>query len=409
MTSRIKPNEHRQASLETLLIHVDRELNATSCVAPPIYQTSTFRGQSAEDFAERSVRPRHSEYYTRCGNPTLAQVESVLAAVEGAESALVTASGMGAITVAALSFLGHGAHVVAQTNHYASTHDLLQSFLPRFGIQVTRVDQTSPAEFEKAMQPNTKLLLLESPSNPTLKLTDLRAVGRIARDHGALTLIDNSFATPVNQRPLELGIDLVVHSATKYFGGHSDLIAGVVMGGKTLIEKIWNNHVIVGAVLGPFDAWLLLRGLRTLSLRVRQQNENALGLAQFLAQHPAVKAVHYPGLPSHPQHVLARQQMTGFGGMLSFDLKGGHSAAKQLLNNLRIPSLASSLGGVETLVVHAATNFAHEMTAEHAESIGITPGLVRVSVGVEAKSDLVADFEQALAKQLAVSGVPVSE
>jgi len=393
-----KKPKRDETCLETLLIHGDRHMNATSSVAPPIYQTSTFRGQSAEDFAQRSVRPRHAEYYSRCGNPTLAQVESLLAVLEGAESALVTASGMGAATAAVLTVIEQGAHVVAQTNHYAGIHDLLRSLLPKFGIQVTRVDQSNPLAFEKAMRPNTKLVILESPSNPTLKLTDLRAVGRIAKARGALTLIDNSFATPVNQRPLELGIDLVFHSASKYFGGHSDLIAGVVMGRKTLIERIWNNHVIMGGVLGPFDAWLLLRGLRTLWLRVRQHNENALALARFLERHPAVKAVHYPGLASHPQHELARQQMSGFGGMLSFDLKGGHRAAMQLLNHLRLPSLAASLGGVETLVVHAATNFAHEMTAAHAESIGITPGLVRVSVGLEAQRDVIADFEQALEK-----------
>jgi methionine-gamma-lyase len=305
---------------------------------------------------------------------------------------------MAAVTVAVLTVLDQGAHVVAQTNHYGGTYDLLRDLLPKFGIQITQVDQSNSPEFEKAMQPNTKLVLLESPSNPTLRLTDLRAVARIAKASGALTLIDNTFATPVNQRPLEFGIDLVFHSATKYFGGHSDLIAGVVMGKKSLIERIWNNHLIVGAVLGPFDAWLLLRGLRTLSLRVRQHNENAMGLAQFLEQHPAVKVVHYPGLASHPQHELARQQMSGFGGMLSFDLKGEYRAATRLLDNLRLPSLAASLGGVETLVVHAATNFAHDMTAEHAVSIGITPGLVRVSVGLEALCDLIADFKQALEK-----------
>jgi methionine-gamma-lyase len=398
MNSQDNSNKLNHTSVETLLIHGDRPLNVTSCVSPPIYQTSTFRGKSAEDFADRSIRPRHSEYYTRCGNPTLAQAESVLAALEGAESALVTASGMGAVTVAALTVLDQGAHVVAQTNHYGGTHDLLRDLLPRLGIHVTQVDQSNSLEFERAMQPNTKLVLLESPSNPTLKLTDLQAVAQIAKAHGALTLIDNSFATSVNQRPLELGIDLVFHSATKYFGGHSDLIAGVVMGKKALIERIWNNHLIIGAVLGPFDAWLLLRGLRTLALRVRQQNANALGLAQFLEKHPAVKVVHYPGLASHPQHELARQQMSGFGGMLSFDLKGGYQAATRLLNSLRLPSIAASLGGVETLVVHAATNFAHDMTPEHAESVGITPGLIRVSVGIEALCDLIADFRQALEK-----------
>jgi methionine-gamma-lyase len=397
MTERRTPQSLDGASLETLLIHADRHLNRTSAVAPPIFQTATFRGLSADDFAHRAGEPRHPEFYTRYGNPTVGQVEEVLAALEGAESALVTASGMAAVSSTVLTLLQQGAHVVAQTNHYGGILNLLRDLLPKYGVEITQVDQRDPVEFQRALRPNTRLLLLESPSNPVMALTDLRAVAGIAKEHGILTLIDNTFATPLNQRPLEMGIDLVFHSATKYLGGHSDLIAGAVLGSRSLIEKIWNCHVMLGAVLGPFDGWLLLRGLRTLALRVRQHNENALALAQFLELHPAVKVVHYPGLKSHPQHELARRQMSGFGGMLSVELKGGYDGADKLLTNLRLPSRAASLGGVESLAVHPASNFLHYMSLAESARIGIAPGLVRISVGLEASRDLIADFDQALA------------
>jgi cystathionine beta-lyase/cystathionine gamma-synthase len=350
-----------------------------------------------KDFAHRAGEPRHPEYYTRFGNPSLGQVEAVLADLEGAEAALVTASGMAAVSSAVLSMVGAGDHVLAQTNHYGGTTNLLQLMLPRFGVEVTQIDQRNTAEFERALRKNTKLILLESPSNPVMALTDLGTIAKLAKSRKITTLVDNTFATPINQRPLELGCDLVFHSATKYFGGHSDLIAGAVMGSKAAIGRVWEAHVILGAVLGPFDGWLMLRGLRTLALRVRQQNQNALALAEFLSHHPAVNRIHYPGLKSHPQHELARKQMSGFGGMLSFDVKGGFDAADRLLRKLRLASHAASLGGVETLAVHAAANFAHYMSSEEAERIGIAPGLVRISVGIEGQQDLMADFEQALA------------
>ena len=393
----MKPEHLKNTSVETRLIHADRHLNSTSAVVAPIYQTANFRGDSAKDFAQRAGEARHPEFYTRYGNPTLAQVESVLASLEGAESALVTASGMGAASAAILSIVGQGTHIVAQTSHYGGTLNLLKTFVPKFGVEVTHVDQRDTAAFERAIQPNTKLILVETPSNPTMDLTDLRAVAAIAKSKGIVTLMDNTFATPLNQRPIDLGIDLVFHSATKYFGGHSDIIAGAVMGSSEWIMKIWNTHVMLGTALGPFDAWLMLRGLRTLSLRVRQHNENALALAQFLETHKAVKTVHHPGLTSHPQHELARKQMSGFGGMLSFEVQGGYAAADRFLSRLQLASRAASLGGVESLAVHPASNFLHYMTLEEAAKIGIMPGLLRISVGLEGVNDLIADFDQALA------------
>ena len=392
----MKADHLKNASIETKLIHGDRELNSTSAVAPPIFQTATFRGDSAQDFADRASRPRHPEFYTRYGNPTLSQVESVLASLEGAESALVTGSGMAAVSATVLALVSQGDHVVAQKNHYGGTLNLLNSFVPRFGVEVTQIDQTDIAAFEKAVRPNTRLILIESPSNPLMTLTDIGAVAKLARSRRITTLIDNTFATPINQKPLDLGIDLSFHSATKYFGGHSDLIAGAVMGSSESITKIWNAHVILGAALGPFDAWLMLRGLRTLSLRVRQHNQNAMALAEFLKGHKAVKVVHYPGLKSHPQHELARKQMSGFGGMLAFEVNGGYQAADRFLSRIRLASRAASLGGIESLAVHPASNFLHYMTLEQAAKIGIAPGLLRISVGLEGKEDLIADFDQAL-------------
>lgn len=383
-------------SIDTLLIHADRELNTSSAVAPPIYQTANFRAPSAAEFARRAEEKRSPEYYTRYGNPTLAQAEKVLAVLENAEAALVTASGMAAVSSVVLTIAGQGAHIVAQTSHYGGTHTLLRDLVPRFGISVTWVDQREPAAFEKAITPETKLMVLETPSNPVLRLTDLKAVTDIARQHGVVTLADNTFATPLVQRPLDLGVDLVFHSATKALSGHSDIIAGAVMGSAALIDKVWETSTFLGGSLAPINAWLLLRGLRTLSVRVARQNETALRLAQFLENHRAVKRVNYPGLESHPQYDLARKQMNGFTAVLSFEVDGGIEAAHRFIDRVRLASCAGSLGGIETLVVHAAANFSHYMTEQQAIEQGIAPSLVRVSVGLEGADDLIADFDQAL-------------
>jgi cystathionine beta-lyase/cystathionine gamma-synthase len=385
------------AAFETLAIHADRKLNSTSAVSPPIYQSATFRADSNEEFARMALEPRHDHFYTRYGNPTLTQAGAVVAALEGAETALLTASGMGAISTSVLTFVGAGDHVVAQQNHYGGTTSLLRDLLPRYGVEVTFVDQAVAAEFEQALRPQTKLMVVETPSNPLMRLTDLRAVAAIARPRGILTLADNTFATPINQRPLELGIDLVVHSGTKYMGGHSDLSAGAVVGSALLLDKIWNTSLILGSVLGPFDAWLLLRGLRTLPVRVERHNRTAQAVARFLETHSKVARVYYPGLESHPQHELARGQMSGFTGILSFDLKGGLSAAKRLVTGVRLASYAASVGGAESLIVCPAIMLAHQMSEEQFGAVGVRPGLVRLSVGLEHERDLISDLEQALA------------
>ena len=381
---------------ETITVHADRDLNETTAVAAPIWQTSTFKGRSAEEFLTMATEPRSDRFYTRDGNPTHSHPAAVIAALEGAETALMTASGMGAISSTALTFVKAGDHVVAQRIHYAGTANLMNSFLPKFGVQVTLVDQEDTAAFEAAMRPETKLVMLESPSNPLMKLTDLRRVAEMARSRNAITVADNTFATPLNQRPIDLGVDIVVHSATKYFGGHSDLIAGVVAGREEHVHRVWETTVTLGPTLGPFDAWLLLRGLRTLALRVERQNQNTLAIARLLEEHPSVAAVHYPGLTRHPQHSLAREQMTGFGGVLSFELKGGHQAADTFLSSVRLITRASSLGGVETLAVQPAAMWAGSISEERLRETGISPGLIRMAIGVEAERDLLGDVERGL-------------
>lgn len=384
-------------SLASLVIHADDEFATDSAIAPPIHQTSTFRAESAADFAEMATQPRHPRYYTRYGNPTLERVERIIAQLEGAESALVTGSGMGAITTTILALVQSGDHIVAQRNHYMGTTKLLTEILPRFGVTATLVDQTAVAAFAAAVRPETKVILVETPSNPTMQLTDLQAIADLARQRGILTFCDNTFASPYNQRPLTHGIDLVMHSATKYLGGHHDLSAGVVAGSQELLTKIWEAHMVVGAVLGPIDGWLLLRGLRTLAVRVKQQNQTALAIAQCLERHPAIEQVYYPGLPSHPQHALAQRQMKGFGGVLSFAVKGGYAATQRFISALKLPTQAVSLGGYESLVVHAAAMWEGTLGEAGLIEAGIQPNLVRFSVGLEDEQDLLADLQQALA------------
>lgn len=382
--------------LETLVIHGDAGVDDDGSIAPAIYATSTYRARSAQEFAAMATAPRHPRYYTRYGNPTHARCEQLIARMENAEAALLLASGMGAISTAVLSQVGRGDHVVAQTSHYMGTTRLLADLLPRFGVATTLVDQTDTEAFARALRPETKLVVVETPSNPTLALTDLAAVAALARARGITTLADNTFASPVNQRPRDFGIDLVVHSATKYLGGHSDLIAGVVVGARDRVEGIWETAIVLGPTASPFDAWLLLRGLRTLPLRVERQCATALQVAQFLERHPTVDRVYYPGLASHPQHDLAMRQMKQFGGVLSVTLKGGYAAAQRLVAGLKLAANAVSLGGVETLAVHAASVWEGSLTPEQIARAGVSPGLVRLAIGLEAPEDLIEDLRQAL-------------
>jgi cystathionine beta-lyase/cystathionine gamma-synthase len=382
--------------VQTRAIHAGKGENRTHAVTPPIWQTTTFSADSSEHFAEIATATRPAEFYTRYGNPTHKEVEATIVALEGGEAALLTSSGMGAIFTALMSSLTTGDHVVAQTNHYAGSMTLFEEMPRRFGVEVTLVDQTDAGAFAEAVRPNTKVIYAESPTNPLMQITDLRAVAEMARGRGLTTIVDNTFATPVNQRPLEFGINAVVHSATKYLGGHSDVTAGCIVSSRAFVERAWHFSLLAGSILSPFDGWLLLRGLRTLGLRVERHNANALALARFLEAHARVERVYYPGLTSHPQHELARAQMSGFTGMLSAELRGGFETAERLISRLRLATNAASLGGHETLVVHPAAMWSGYMTAEQLRAKGLSDSLVRISVGVEDEQDLIQDFAQAL-------------
>jgi methionine-gamma-lyase len=380
----------------TFLIHGDEGARPHGAVTPPIAQGINWAADTGEEFRHIATEPLHPEFYNRHGNPNHEQAAALIAELEGAERALLTSAGMGAVATAVLALVSAGDHVVGQRSMYAGVTSILARLLPRFGVECTEVDQTSVEAFEAAIGPNTSLVLLETPSNPRLEVTDLAAVTQLARRHGALTLADNTFATPINQRPLHLGVDLVWHSATKYLGGHADLMAGAIAGSRELVERIWDTAQMTGAVLSPFNAWLLLRGLRTLSLRVERHNANGLAVAAALDRHPAVRRVYYPGLPGDPGHAVARRQMTGFGGVLAFELEDGYDAADALIGHLRYAKRAASLGAVSSLVVHPAAMWAHSMSPEQLESAGVSPGLVRFATGIEHPDDLVEDITSAL-------------
>ncbi|MGH2408802.1 MAG: trans-sulfuration enzyme family protein, partial [Chloroflexota bacterium] len=299
--------------------------------------------------------------------------------------------------IALMANLRAGDHVVAQLTNYTATLSQMTTTLPRYGIEVTQVDQTDVDAFARAVRSNTKVIYTESPTNPTLDLTDLRTTAEIAHAAGALAITDNTFASTYNQRPLDLGYDLVIHSATKYLNGHSDVTAGVILGSRARIDAAWDYLRQYGPVLHPFDAWLLQRGLRTYTLRMERHNQNAMAVARFLEGHPAVDRVYYPGLPSHPQHELAQRQMTGgFGGMVTFEVKGGYDAAYRLVARTEVCVLAVSLGAVETLITHPASMVHSFQSQAERDAAGIAPGLIRLSVGIERVEDIIADLDQAL-------------
>ena len=364
---------------------------------PPIYQNSTFRFATAAECAE-AFRDEESGYvYTRWGNPTQDVLEQKLAVLEAGEAALATASGMGAVSTALLTALAEGGHVVAMENLYSATFQILNEEFPRFGIETTFVDATDPTQIERAIRADTKVLYLESPTNPLLKLVDLQTVTEIAKAHGLTSIIDNTFATPCGQQPITFGIDVVVHSMTKYMSGSGAVIAGAIIGKKEFIVRAKEGALRnFGAVISPFNAWLTLHGLTTLPLRFARHSENAARVAAFLETHPTVAWVRHPSLPSHPQHELAKRQMDAFGGMITLDLKGGRPAGEHLVDHLQLCSLAVSLGDVRTLICHPASTTHSHVPAEIRRRTGIKDGLVRVSVGLEDAEDIIADLRQAL-------------
>ena len=363
----------------------------------PIYQNSTFRFETATECAEAFIDEESGYVYTRWGNPTQKVLEQKLAVLEAGEAALATASGMGAISIALLTALADGGHVVAMETLYSATYNLLNKELVRMGIKTTFVDATDLNKIENAIRPDTKVIYIESPTNPLLKLVDLAACAEIAKAHKITSIIDNTFATPCSQQPIALGIDVVLHSMTKYLSGNGAVIAGAIVGEKQFIEQVKQGALRnFGAVISPFNAWLTLLGVPTLPLRFARHCENAASIAAFLETHPAVAWVRYPGLSSHPQHELAKRQMNGFGGMITMELKGGRAAGEKLVNQLQICALAVSLGDVCTLVCHPASTTHSHVPTEVRQQTGITDGLVRFSIGLEDAEDIIADLEQAL-------------
>lgn len=392
------------AKLETNLIHKGEQFNSTKAVVSPIYQTSTYHAETdLADYIIAATEPKHPTFYHRHGNPTNSQVAEIIASLEQTEDALVLATGMAAISTAILAIVKAGDHIVVQNAHYSGAMLFFKEFLTEYGVEISYVDQTDNTAFENAIRSNTKLIYIETPSNPNLDITDLAFIGKLGRAKGITTMVDNTFASPINQSPAEFGIDVIVHSATKYLGGHSDLTAGVVCGSVEYMKKVWRRSLVLGATLSPFDSWLLLRGIKTLSLRVRQINDNALQLAQWLEKQTLIKHVAYAGLASHPQHELAKRQMKGFTGMLCIELAAkdeneAYSRAQTILTNLSVFANAASLGGVESLVVHPASMWGSHHSNEQKKASGINKGMLRISVGIEHIDDLINDFEQALQK-----------
>ena len=381
----------------TRAIHSGEEKHGVGVpVSTPIARTSTFTFSSTAEMRRWAEGKSKAYIYTRYGNPTLAVAEARLAQLEGGEAAVVTASGMAAISSAVLAVVKAGEEVIATRQLYGGTYRLMRDVLPRLGIRVRHVE-TDLEGVERLINSQTRALYVETPTNPTLRIVNLRKAVGLARRFRLVSLIDNTFGTPILQKPLEMGFDLVLHSATKYLGGHSDLIAGAVVGSQKLIDRVRHMVIHLGGSMDPGAAYLLIRGIKTLEVRVRRQCDNAMAVARFLSRHPKVARVHYPGLPSHPDHRLAKGQMRGFGAMLSFDLKGGLAAARRFCDRVRVFLLAASLGGVESLVVLPIYTSHYRMNRRELEAAGVQPGTVRVSVGLEDPNDLIEDLKQSLA------------
>lgn len=378
--------------IETLVVHGgERRPGPEGSLVFPIYQGTVFAVEPGTDY--------HDIKYIRLSStPSQRYLHDKLASLEGAEAAVATASGMAAVTTTLLAHMNQGDHFLAADCLYGGTHDFVTHDAKNLGWSSTFVDAQRPATWAAALQPSTRLLLVETISNPLMRVARLREVVAFAQEHGLVTVIDNTFASPVNFQPLTIGFDVVFHSATKYLNGHSDIVAGCVVGSEDRITRVRRALNHYGGVLDPHTGFLLARGLKTLALRVRAQNANALALARFLSGHGKVREVNYPGLESHPDHAHAKQVLSGFGGMLSFRLKGGVDAAERLIPALRIPYHAPSLGGVETLVTRPATTSHAGMSREDRERVGVTADLVRVSCGIESGQDLTEDFDQALAR-----------
>src|SRR3989441_7983073 len=393
----MKTSERAKLGPQTQAIHggEPNRHGVNGPIVTEIIRSSTFTFSSTEEMKLWAEGKNKAYIYTRYGNPTLSVAEKKIAALEGAEAAVVTSSGMAAISSALLAALKSGDELISTAQLYGGSYRLMRDVFPGMGITVRHIG-TDLAGMENFVTPRTKVLYVETPTNPTLRLVDIHKAVAFAKKHKLVSIIDNTFATPVLQNPIALGYDMVVHSATKALAGHSDIIAGAAVGNAVWMERVRQMIIYLGGSMDPGAAYLLIRGIKTLGVRVQRQGENAMAVAKFLEKHPKVARVHYPGLKSHPDHALAKKQMRGFGSMLAFDLKGGLPAARRFCDRVQLFLLAASLGGVESLVVLPVYSSHYRMSKQELEAAGVTPGTVRVSVGLEDVEDLIADLKQAL-------------
>jgi methionine-gamma-lyase len=389
----------KHLEFDTKVIHGGAHPDAYGSATVPIYQTSTFAFHNAQQGADRFAGTADGFIYTRLGNPTVNALERQMAELENGFGGIATSSGMGAVSTVYMALLDQGAHIAGTAGVYGPSRLLAEKHLSRFGVESTWVDTTDLDNLRRAMRPTTRIVYTESPSNPGMDVTDLRAAAQIAHEHNALLVVDNTFASPYLQQPLDLGADIVLHSVTKFLNGHADVVGGVIVAKtEALYRKLRPMMTTLGCNMDPHQAYLVIRGLKTLSIRVERAQANALKIAMWLEEQPQIEWVRYVGLPSHPQHELARQQMRGFGAMIAFELKGGLVAGRTVMDGVRLATLAVSLGGVETLVEHPASMTHASVPRDHRIEAGITDGLVRYSVGIEQVDDLIADLAQALAR-----------
>ncbi|HLI64626.1 MAG TPA: PLP-dependent aspartate aminotransferase family protein [Terriglobales bacterium] len=390
------------------LIHAGQKYDHTGAVTVPIYQTSTFAFRDAEHGAALFAGEEEGYIYTRIGNPTIRALEDCVAELENGCGAIATSSGMSAICTVYMALLEGGAHMVSTASVYGPSRGLMEKEFARFGVESSYVDTSNLAQVRNALRPNTRLVYLETPANPTMQLTDIAAVAELAHEHGCLVAVDNTFASPYLQRPLNLGADIVLHSVTKFINGHADVVGGILIAKeKDIYQRLRRVMVNSGCNMDPHQAFLVLRGVKTLGVRVERAQQNAMKIARWLEQQPEIRWVRYVGLESHPQHELALRQMSGFGSMISFELKGGLEAGRILMNHVRVATLAVSLGGVETLIEHPASMTHASLSPEERRQAGFSDGLVRYSVGIEDVEDLIADLRNAL--NAVALGLPQSQ
>jgi methionine-gamma-lyase len=389
----------KNLGMDTKVIHAGGHADAYGSATVPIYQTSTFAFDNAQQGADRFAGTAGGFIYTRLGNPTINALERQIAELEGGFGGLAMSSGMGAVSTVYMALLDQGAHMVGSSSVYGPSRLLAEKHLSRFGVESTWVDTTDLDNLRKAIRPNTKIVYTETVANPTMDVADIRAMADIAHAHNALLVVDNTFCSPYLHRPIEFGADVVLHSVTKFLNGHADVVGGVVVAKtEALFRQLRPMMTTLGCNMDPHQAYLVIRGIKTLGLRIERAQANALKIAQWLESQPQVEWVRYVGLPSHPQHELATRQMSGFGSMIAFEVKGGLEAGRAVMDNVRIATLAVSLGGVETLVEHPASMTHAGVPRAHRVEAGITDGLVRYSVGIEDVNDLIADLAQAFAR-----------